>query len=211
MRRRLVFIDDDKTELTDFRKIMRGHYACAAIHWPKQRARLFNGLAPHIVVSDLYLPPVSGDAKPTAKDRQLAVGAAQRAADSFSRLHGQLKATAATPAKQTVRDDKKRLKETMRAIADARRVLDVQWGALGQSPDNGIALLSKVKTRWPGVPFIFYSRKITPEDVIRVLQAGASDAIRKGALSEKKILARLALAQDFNRRVNVNVTAFAIT
>jgi hypothetical protein len=63
---------------------------------------------------------------------------------------------------------------------------------MGQSPDNGIAILKQFKTIHPTVPFVFYSRKITPEDVVRVLEEGAFDAIRKGALTDEQVLARLA-------------------
>jgi len=61
-------------------------------------------------------------------------------------------------------------------------------------------LLAKTKARYPDVPFVFYSRKITPEDVIRVLRAGAADAIRKSALREEQVLARLAAAEQLYRR-----------
>jgi DNA-binding NarL/FixJ family response regulator len=104
----------------------------------------------------------------------------------------------------------------MEAIADAYVMLGLQWSALGQSPDHGVALLTKLKACYPEVPFVFYSRKITAEDVIRVLRAGAADAIRKGALKDEEVLARLATAQELYRRqdvqgfralgLNVNVT-----
>jgi DNA-binding NarL/FixJ family response regulator len=105
----------------------------------------------------------------------------------------------------------------MHAIADAYEMLKLQWNALGQSPDHGIALLMKLKSQYPEVPFVFYSRKVTPEDVIRVLRAGAVDVIRKGALPNEHVLARLAAAQALWCRqdvriirdsgLNVNVTA----
>jgi len=82
----------------------------------------------------------------------------------------------------------------MDAIALARDMLDKQWRALGQSPDHGIALLRELKQRYPTVPVVLYSRKITPEDVMRVLRAGAVDAIRKGVVGKEQILARLATA-----------------
>jgi len=96
-------------------------------------------------------------------------------------------------------DDKARLQETMKVIADAYGMLRLQWSALGQSPDHGVELLTKLKARFPEVPFVFYSRKITPEDVIRVLRAGAADAIRKGALNDEEVLVRLAAAQEIHR------------
>ncbi len=74
---------------------------------------------------------------------------------------------------------------------------------MGQSPDHGVALLTKLKNYYPEVPFVFYSRKITPENVILVLQAGAVDAIRKGALKNEEVLKRLATAQEIYRREDV--------
>jgi hypothetical protein len=51
---------------------------------------------------------------------------------------------------------------------------------------------------------------MTPEDVICVLQAGAVDAIRKGVLKKKEVLARLARAQDVGRfKLNLNLTNYA--
>ena len=50
----------------------------------------------------------------------------------------------------------------MKIIADAYAMLKLQWSALGQSADYGVAVLAKVKTQYPEVPFDFYSRKITP-------------------------------------------------
>jgi DNA-binding response OmpR family regulator len=74
-----------------------------------------------------------------------------------------------------------------------------QWEALGQSPNIGIALLQQVSERFPEVPFVFYSRKINSEDAIKVLKAGAVDAIRKG-VDPKELLARLRDAQRFRSK-----------
>jgi DNA-binding NarL/FixJ family response regulator len=90
----------------------------------------------------------------------------------------------------------------MAAITRAYALLKKQWTGLGQSPGYGIALLAKVKAHYPTVPFVFYSRKITPEDVVCVLQAGAFDAIRKGALNNEEVLARIASAHEIYRRAN---------
>ena len=84
----------------------------------------------------------------------------------------------------------------MQAISEAYRALQLQSVALGQSPSHGIALLGRLRSLFPSVPVVFYSRKITPEDVIAVLQAGAVDAIRKGTLKPQELLARLKLAQS---------------
>lgn len=189
--RRLVFIDDDQTELTAFRDIVVDDYDYTAIHWPAESARLFSDAGPDLFVSDLYLPPLTGGSEPTAAQRIAAEEAAKRVSKRFSQLY-------ADPSF----DDKARLQETMKAISEAYEMLKLQWSALGQSPDHGVALLKELRTRYPEVPFVFYSRKITPEDVMRVLQAGALDAIRKGALGKHEVLARLANAIEswHNRR-----------
>lgn len=185
--RQLVFIDDDQKELDDFRLIVGAHYDYITVHWPRESARLFSLAAPDIFVSDLYLPPPTGDSVPTNEQRNEAAEHARKVADRFSRLYS-------IPL-----GDKARLQETMRAITDATAMLSLQWTAMGQSPDHGVALLAKVRSQHPDVPFVFYSRKITPEDVICVLQAGAVDAIRKGALKDEELLTRLAAAQTFYR------------
>lgn len=205
---RLVFIDDDQTELEAFRQIVGDDYDYIAVHWPAESPKLFSDPGPDIFVSDLYLPPRNGDTTPTATQREAAEKAAKQVAAHFSRLFPDLSC-----------DDKARLQETMKAIGEAYDMLKLQWAALGQSPDHGVALLGELKTRYPEVPFVFYSRKITPEDVIRVLQAGAVDAIRKGALGKHEVLARLASAREIWHRgavrsirahgLNVNVTAIS--
>jgi len=190
--RRLTFIDDDKAELDAFLRIVGGEYDCATVHWPRESAKLFGSPAPDIFVSDLYLPSPSGDITPTAAERDVAARAAKRVAERFSGLYA-----------DSSLDDKARLQQTMEAIADAYGMLSLQWRALGQSPDHGVALLMELKARYPEVPFVFYSRKITPEDVIRVLRAGAADAIRKSALKDEDVLVRLAAAQEIYGRQDV--------
>jgi len=171
---------------------------------------LFSGTAPDIFVSDLYLPPQSGDKVPTAAQRQSATSAAKLVAERFSQLYA-----------DPTRDDKARLKETMRTISAAFGMLELQWTALGQHPDNGIELLTRLKSIHPTVPLVFYSRKITPKDVVRVLQSGAVDAIQKGALKNEEVLVRLARSyevwhrEDFRslreRGINTNVTTISGT
>jgi len=193
--RTLVFIDDDRTELEEFRDIVGSDYHYTTVHWPDESAKVLSGPGPDIFVSDLYLPPPSGDTTPTAAQREAAANAANRVAERFSRLYV-----------DRSRDDKGRLRETMKAITDAYALLHLQWSALGHSPAHGIALLAKLKAHCPEAPFVFYSRKITPEDVICVLQAGAVDAIRKDALKKEQVLARLANAQEIYRRKDVRST-----
>jgi DNA-binding NarL/FixJ family response regulator len=192
--RRLVFIDDDKSELDAFGEIVSGAYDYTAVHWPRESAKLLTGLKPDIFVSDLYLPSPNGDRVPTDTERDAVIVAAQKTGERFFTLYA-----------SESQDDKARLRETTEIIADAYAMLRLQWSALGQSPDYGVAVFQKVKAQFPEVPFLFYSRKITPEDVIRVLKAGANDAIRKGALTKYEVLVRLKTAQEIYRRSDVQM------
>jgi DNA-binding NarL/FixJ family response regulator len=188
----LVFIDDHDKELRDFRKIVRGHHHCDTFQWPRQSEELFRIRPPDVFVSDLYLPPCSGDTTPTEAEIEEARNATTRVANLFSDLY-----------RSRSRDNKDRMQKTMAAITEAYNLLKKQWTGLGQSPGYGVALLTRLKALYPDVPFVFYSRKITPEDVICVLQAGAVDAIRKGALKNEEVLARIASAHEIYRRTNV--------
>jgi len=104
--RRLVFIDDDKTELDAFHGIVRGKYDYTTIHWPHESAKLFDRAAPDIFVSDLYLPSSSGDTVPTKAQRDEAAAEAKQVAERCSRLYSDASL-----------DDKARLQETMKATA----------------------------------------------------------------------------------------------
>lgn len=202
--KRLVFIDDDQTELGEFRAIVDGRYEYEPMLWPRDKARLFRMSAPSLYVSDLYLPPRGLQRTPTAAERDDAREAANLAGNRFSGLYA-----------YESWDDKKRLRKTMDAMRAGRCSLDHQWKALRQSPAHGIALCKEVMKRHRDVPFVFYSRKITPEDVVAVLRAGAVDAIRKG-LDPTEVRARLASAQELYARedvgrlraqgLNVNIT-----
>jgi len=190
---KLVFIDDDKRELDQFGPLIEGEYTY--IHWPNDREKLVFGQPPDLFVSDLYLPSADGDRKPTTEQTEEAASTAQEIAHSFHNLYA-----SGTQGVESIELCKARLQDTVRLITYAHEeLLRPQWEALGQSPDNGIALLQQVSERFPEVPFVFYSRKINSEDGIKVLKAGAVDAIRKG-VDPKELLARLRDAQRFRGR-----------
>jgi DNA-binding NarL/FixJ family response regulator len=178
---RILFIDDDPAELESFRKIVAAVHECTTALWPKEAGKLHPETPPDLVLSDLYLPSVSGDVSPTEVQRNSISNSAKEASDRFSQL-----------TMETRADDKSRLRQMMGAISVANEMLRQQWTAMGQSPDNGIAILKQFKALYPTVPFVFYSRKITPEDVVRVVREGAVDAIRKGAFPDDQVLTRLA-------------------
>jgi len=202
---RLVFFDDDGTELAEFEKIVKDDYDCKLVLWEGDYRKLSRIREPDIFVSDLYLPGPAGNKKLTAEERKIAKEALTKVGRQFRQL----------AADQSL-DDKARLKKTMKTIDRAYGALKLQWSPMGQSPDYGVALFTEVKARYPNVPFVFYSRKITPEDVIRVLKEGAVDAIPKGALGKHEVLARLVRAQEIfhgpeaqrirSQGLNANVT-----
>ncbi len=121
--RRLLFIDDDETELDDFKKIVEDDYQYATIHWPDEESKLWSVPEPDNFISDLYLPGPAGDKVPTAEERRLAEKATTDVGERFRQLF----------ANQHL-DDKGRLKETMRVIDAAYGALKLQRSALGQSP-----------------------------------------------------------------------------
>src|SRR5260370_5976113 len=205
---RLVFFDDDADELKTFGEIVRGHYEYLSFQWPREKVTAIQK-APDIVVLDLYLPSESGD-EPTRIPEEKLAGQkilAEGVAHCFSTLY-----------QNFAHDAKRLLRETMSCLARGRGLLDAQWKALRQDQENAIDLMKKIHRRFSDVPVVFYSRKITPEDVLRVLKAGAVDAIQKGALNDHEILARLAKAQQIfklnqggqlkKQGLNVNVTIF---
>ena len=192
---RLVFIDDDKRELDEFGPLTKSEYTYTLIHWPTDREKLFSGQAPDLFVSDLYLPSADGDHKPTTEQIEEAASTAREIAHRFHNLYA-----GGTQGVESIELCKARLRDTMGLITYAyEELLSRQWEALGQSPNNGIALLQQMSERFPEVPFVFYSRKINSEDAIKVLKAGAVDAIRKG-VDPKELLARLRDAQRFRGR-----------
>jgi DNA-binding NarL/FixJ family response regulator len=93
-------------------------------------------------------------------------------------------------------DAKRLLRETMSCLERGRGLLNAQWQALEQDPKNGIGLMMKMREKFPSAPVVFYSRKITPQNVWDVLGAGAVDAIQKGALKDHEVLSRLAKAHE---------------
>jgi hypothetical protein len=94
---------------------------------------------------------LSGDRAPTSAEKDAARDAAHETGERFSNLY--------TDGSQK---DKARLQESMKAIADAYAMLRLQWSALGQSHDYGVAVLAKVKARYPEVPFVFSSSSESP-------------------------------------------------
>ena len=211
--KRLVFIDDDEEELKCMRKIVGGAYEYTQLHWPRQKpTKRFVGAPPAIFVSDLYLPPADHGGDPVdhpPKVLKKQAASAKRVGNCFPKLY------------PGPRDAKQRLRETMKCLKKARDLLDEQWKELSQSPKYGLKLLKNLRAHpvYGKVPFVFYSRKITPEDVVNVLKAGATAAIRKQDWRKKEdflVLLRRAQSVYCSGRakrarrfgMNVNTTLF---
>lgn len=86
MLRRIVFIDDDTTELEAFRSMVANDYDCIAVHWPSESAKLLNRPATNVFVRALRLSPPCGDTTPTGSDRDAAAQAAKQVGEQFSKL-----------------------------------------------------------------------------------------------------------------------------
>jgi len=214
MKPRLVFLDDDPQELEDLRSIVEADYEYSPIRWPAaQPLEDLIGKPPAILVLDLYFPD-----NETAPDRipaqQLHVQAAlaRQIAQRFLQLYD------GPP------DGKRLLRDTFSSIRAAHDLLGSQCCALGQSAENGFALLERLKAHpyYRRAPVVFYSRKATLEQAIRALQAGALAVIPKpdsppGPKAGRSVLAQLKKAQALHRSgwrarwvrwlgLNVNVT-----
>jgi DNA-binding NarL/FixJ family response regulator len=184
MKGRLFFVDDDQTEIDMIRPLVEADFYFEGRPWPFARPlRDAIGRAPDIFVLDLYLPPAKGPIPEDMPDEEMAMqqALAQRVSQDFSALY----------LNYEPKGGKKLLQRTMACLTNGRGLLDRQWTALRQSPKNGIALMNALRKLYPNVPVVFYSRKITPADVVNVLRAGAFDAIQKGSLTDKKLCARL--------------------
>ncbi len=195
----LVFIDDDRNELDAMRSVVAQSFKYQSIKWPEESSLIERKVPepPDIFVLDLYLPPRDGPDKESFSEEQEEEQrkCSLRIAECFQKLYP-------PPPGSNGKDS---LRRTMECLTKARQLLDMQWEALDQDPKNGLDLLHwlRTHTRFCGVPVVFYSRKITPEDVVSVLKAGAADALRKPQVmtevEKNKIRKRFDRVIEFNR------------
>jgi len=212
MNPKLLFVDDDPEEIKTIKPLVEAEFDFEGRAWPFDGPiQDVVGNAPDIFVLDLYLPPAGESAPEDIPDEEMAVqqALAERASRRFSALY----------VNYEPNGGKKLLQQTMACLTIGRKLLERQWKALGQAPENGVKLMNLLKELYPGVPVIFYSRKITPDDVVEVMRAGAFDAIQKGSLTDEKLRARLksdialfrspVAQQALKRGENFNVTTSA--
>lgn len=181
---RLFFIDDDPAEIEAIEPLVKAQFDFEGRAWPFRKSiQQAVGDAPDIFVLDLYLPP-AGKLSPVDMSEEEMTRQredADRVGRCFSGLYvGDQRG-----------DGKKLLQQTMACLTLGRELLDRQWKVLRQSPQNGIALMKRLRALYAEVPVVFYSRKITPADAVDVMRAGAFDAIQKGTFTAEALCARL--------------------
>jgi CheY-like chemotaxis protein len=217
MRPRLVFIDDDPHELADFKAIVSDTYDYPPIQWPlPETLETLVGEPPAIFVLDLYFPspdPAEGPVIPEP-EQQRQETIARNIARKLERLY------------PPPRDTKELLRNTFACIQETYDLLWDQCRALGQLPETGRSLLAQIlnSTSYRRVPIVFYSRKVTVEEAVRALQAGAVAVIPKPKSppdrnAKERVLAQLSAARSVRRgwrarlagllHLNVNLTMFS--
>ncbi|MDA1349613.1 MAG: hypothetical protein O3A47_12235 [Chloroflexi bacterium] len=171
----LAFVDDDPAEINDFEALYAspgfeivGVHAPSVLEAPGAIQRALGGRTPDLFVLDMFLP-ASPDS-PISLTRQSAL-IAQDAIDQAV-----LETSALT---DHLEDGKALLRNTQAVISLLESTLRKWCSELGQSPANGVQLLTILNESFPSVPKLFYSRKATVEDVKLGIGAGAHDVIRK--------------------------------
>jgi len=216
MRPYLVFVDDDPDELRDLGTIVSEEYEYLPVQWPaKERIQLAR--MPDIIVLDLYFPTDNSSSTVRTAEREKQRGDALKVAKAFEQLY------------DDNRDGRELLRDTFECIKKGYALLWEQCRTLGQSPEGGRNLLASIRENraFDDVPIVFYSRKVTVDEAVRALQAGAFDVIQKVSTSpsggeRSQVLAQLNLARErykqlvasrlsgklSRRNITVNMTMF---
>ncbi len=175
MKRVVVFVDDDPTEIETFLDLYTdSRIEVVPIDAPSSLDALsrindtLDGRRPDLVVLDMFLP-TSSDApsvlSSTAIDSGLTV--LQELRQSIDDIE------------EVTYDNKRLLRQTQGLVTKTEALVKTWCEELGQSPQGGISLLRELDSLYPQTPKMFYSRKATIEDVKQALAAGALDVIRK--------------------------------
>ena len=181
-RHHIVFVDDDETEVTTFRRLYEGdrfRVTAVCAQFPRSAVPALQqaiGLqTPDLFVLDLFFPTASDP--PTGFT-----------ADTAPEARAQLRRVMASAQELEAMffDDavlEKSGKDLLKAGSDlvywSQRMLRHWCDVLGQSPSGGIALMKLLREDFRDVPTVFYSRKATVSDVKLALEAGALDVLQK--------------------------------
>lgn len=198
-KRRIVFVDDDPTEVATFMRLYHGSQFEVI---PVTAGNPHDGLKsvvealgesrPSLFVLDLYFPRsrdvptgFGGLSEEDLQSITSGVGETRQAVDSLDAL-----------IKQAPDDGQRLLKEAHAVVHRSRELLDRWCHELGQSPQGGLDLLKALQGKYPNVPAVFYSRKATLRDAKQAFAAGALDVVSKPDASLESSQAAK-LAHDF--------------
>ena len=145
MKKRIVFIDDDDTfEIPLFRKALEGTFdIVTGVELEPVRTQIAGtDWKPDLFVLDLYFPLGIPDEAALANVRS---------------------------SKLEIIDDQGNMRAAYANFQTVKVRLTRVLHAWNQGPDGGLDLAKRVAKEYPDVPIVFYSRKATPEDVVRCM------------------------------------------
>ena len=87
---------------------------------------------------------------------------------------------------KTSPQDRVRVTQKWQELCQAQRDFYSLLGSLGQSSKGGMDLAEPVKTRYPGIPIVFFTRKGSLEDANAALRSGAVAVLKKPDAPEGK-------------------------
>lgn len=181
-KRRIVFVDDDPTEVATFMRLYHGSQFDVIPVTAENPHDGFTSVvkalresSPSLFVLDLYFPrsrkvPTGFGGLPEEDFQSITSGVSEtrRALDSLD-----------VSIKQAPNDGQRLLREAHAVVHRSRELLDRWCHELGQSPQGGLDLLKALNGKYPNVPAVFYSRKATLRDAKQALAAGALDVVSK--------------------------------
>ena len=181
-RHHLMFIEDDEAEIATFRRLYEGdqfEVSAVCVQFPRSilpaLSAALGDRVPDLFILDLFFPatsdPPGGFTEDTVDDARAHLTRVLRTAEELEGMFLDESALA--------KSDKELLRAGSELVYWSQRMLRHWCDVLGKSPSGGIALMQKLREKYPGVPAIFYSRKATVPDVKQALEAGAVDVLLK--------------------------------
>jgi len=182
MRHHIAFIEDDELEIATFRRLYAGdQFELTSLCITSPRSALpqieeaLGARIPDLFVLDLFFPatsdPPGGFTPDTFGGARAGLALALRAAEELEGMFLDESALA--------KNDKELLRAGSELVYWSQRMLRHWCDVLGQSPSGGIALMRRLREKYPAVPAVFYSRKAMVPDVKAALEAGALDVLIK--------------------------------
>jgi len=178
----IMFIEDDEAEIATFRRLYEGdqfELTGLCLQFPRSVSTAIGTVlgdrVPDLFVLDLFFPatsdPPGGFTPDTVDDARAHLTRVLRAAEELEGMFLDESALA--------KNDKELLRAGSEVVYWSQRMLRHWCDVLGQSPSGGIALMQRLREKYPTVPAVFYSRKAMVADVKAALEAGALDVLIK--------------------------------